>query len=193
MAHDVPERPWSLPAERVTGQLDVDPSEGLRSDEVTRRREVHGRNELRKHETRSTLSILIEQFKSLIIGLLAVASAVAFFYGETLEGWARDQSIDFGSRHDLLTDPRILDFLQKEIYGEFGDLARYELPKKVGLIPEEFTVKGGALTPTEKVKRRVVEDRYEKLIDSFYLEENVEQTMFVTEPKKDGEETREVA
>ncbi len=98
-----------------------------------------------------------------------------------LERWAKEKGIAHEGVHDLLVRDEVLDFLESEIYGELDELARYELPKKVGLIAEEFTVEGGALTPTQKVKRRVVEDRYRELIDSFYLEENFEKTMFVAD------------
>ena len=59
------------------------------------------------------------------------------------------------------------------------DLARYERPKKVGLIAAPFTVEDGTLTPTQKVKRREVEARYRTLIDAFYQKENFDQTVFV--------------
>ena len=59
------------------------------------------------------------------------------------------------------------------------DLARYERPKKIGLVPATFTVEDGTLTPTQKVKRREVEAQYRKLIDAFYQKENFDQTVFV--------------
>ncbi|MFO7769146.1 MAG: cation-transporting P-type ATPase [bacterium] len=88
MEHEIPGTTWSLPAGELADRLGVDAHEGLTDGQVSDRRERFGSNELRRHETRSALSILIAQFKSLIIGLLAAASAVAFAYGETLEGWA---------------------------------------------------------------------------------------------------------
>lgn len=84
----LPQTPWSLDPGRVADELTVDLEDGLSAPQVEERRERFGSNELRRHETRSAWSILFEQFKSLIIGLLAAASAVAFLYGEILEGWA---------------------------------------------------------------------------------------------------------
>ena len=109
----------------------------------------------------------------------------------TLESWATEQGVDFGSHQELLESREVQELLREEIYDELRDVARYAKPKKVGLVPDEFTVKGGALTPSQKVKRRVVEDRYREMIDEFYTEEAVEQTMFVAESRKDesGEET----
>ncbi|MFW6200306.1 MAG: AMP-dependent synthetase/ligase, partial [Gemmatimonadota bacterium] len=103
----------------------------------------------------------------------------------TLRQWARDQGIRTDDDQALLENERVQEHLEKEIFGELEGLARYELPKKVGLLPEDFTVEGGALTPSQKVKRRVVEDRYRDLIDSFYEEDAVEQTMFVAKPRKE--------
>ena len=48
------------------------------------------------------------------------------------------------------------------------DLAQFEKIKKVALLPKELTQAAGELTPTYKVKRRVVEERYKDLIDDLY-------------------------
>lgn len=105
----------------------------------------------------------------------------------TLRAWAEDQGIRADDDQALLESERVQEHLKDEIFGELGDLARYELPKKVGLLPEEFTVEGGALTPSQKVKRRVVEDRYRDVIDAFYREEVAERTIFVAQPRKEEE------
>lgn len=105
----------------------------------------------------------------------------------SLEARATERGIDVRDRHRLLKDPEVQSLLEEEIYGELRDLARYKRPKKVGLLPEGFTVEGGVLTPSGKVKRRVVEERYRELIDTFYTEEAVETTMFVAEPDRRSE------
>ena len=61
----------------------------------------------------------------------------------------------------------------------FPDLASYERPKKVALLEDEFTIEDGTLTPTQKVKRRVVQERYRHVIDAFYEEENAGRDVFV--------------
>ncbi len=48
------------------------------------------------------------------------------------------------------------------------ELADYEKVKRIGLLAEEFSIDGGELTPTLKVKRRVVEEKYGQLIESLY-------------------------
>jgi long-chain acyl-CoA synthetase len=49
-----------------------------------------------------------------------------------------------------------------------GELAQFERIKKLALLPKELTQEAGELTPTLKVKRRVVEERYKPLIDALY-------------------------
>ena len=47
-------------------------------------------------------------------------------------------------------------------------LARYENIRKFTILPEDFTVEGGELTPTQKVKRPVVNEKYASEIEAFY-------------------------
>jgi len=81
------EQAWVLPADQVLTQLKVDVQQGLTEEEVQRRRQVYGYNQLKEHKARSWVAILIAQFKSIIIALLFAASAIAFIYGEWIEGW----------------------------------------------------------------------------------------------------------
>ena len=80
--------PWAVPEHAVAEALRVDVERGLSEDEAARRRAQHGPNQLRRHERQSVWRILIAQFKSLIVALLVVAAAVAFWAGEIIEGWA---------------------------------------------------------------------------------------------------------
>ena len=50
------------------------------------------------------------------------------------------------------------------------NLARFEKLKRVLLVPEEFTAENGALTPTMKLRRRVIEERYRRQIDELYAQ-----------------------
>jgi len=80
--------PWSLPPVRVARALDVDPGRGLSEAEADRRRERVGPNRLREHRRRGAWAILVDQVRSLVIGLLALAAAVAGLYGEWIEAGA---------------------------------------------------------------------------------------------------------
>ncbi|MFH5885235.1 cation-translocating P-type ATPase [Halalkalibaculum sp. DA3122] len=79
---------WAKPADEVIRECNTDPEKGLSAKEVHQRRQQYGPNMLREHKKRSLWLILAEQFQSLIIGLLAAAAAVAFWFGEWIEGWA---------------------------------------------------------------------------------------------------------
>ncbi|MXV95478.1 MAG: long-chain fatty acid--CoA ligase, partial [Gemmatimonadetes bacterium] len=98
---------------------------------------------------------------------------------ERLRAWAADTGVEAADDRSLLADARCQAHLQEQFFSEMRDLARFETPKKVGLISDAFTVENGILTPTQKVKRAVVAERYAALIESFYRADSVEQTMFV--------------
>ena len=66
-------------------------------------------------------------------------------------------------------DEKFLGFLQRQIDGVNARLARVQAVKKFRVIPHEFTVEGGELTPTMKVKRKVVTEKYKSEIDKLYL------------------------
>ncbi len=98
---------------------------------------------------------------------------------ERLQSWAAEEGLEAGDTGALLAQSRSRDLLKDEILGEMRDLARFETPKKIGLLAEPFTVENGALTPTQKVKRSVVTEQYAELIESFYRPESVQQTIFL--------------
>ncbi|MFL5489715.1 MAG: long-chain fatty acid--CoA ligase, partial [Gemmatimonadaceae bacterium] len=64
--------------------------------------------------------------------------------------------------------------MEKEVMEEVASLARYEMPKKIGLLEHDFSIERGELTPTQKVKRRAIDKHYKTLIDSLY--EDAERT-----------------
>ena len=82
------DQPWTQTWQDVAEQLDVDPAQGLSESEADRRRAKYGANRLRSTERKSTWQIFVEQFKSLIVGLLAVAAVLSFAFGELIEGVA---------------------------------------------------------------------------------------------------------
>jgi len=87
---------------------------------------------------------------------------------DQLEKWAKLQNILWTDRAQLLAMPATHAKMEKEVLGECAELARYEMPKKVGLLEHDFSIERGELTPTLKVKRRVVDKQYKALIDSLY-------------------------
>jgi long-chain acyl-CoA synthetase len=87
---------------------------------------------------------------------------------ETLTRAAADLGIDASSREVLVANPRAIELIEQAIASLSNDLAQYEKIKKITLLPHEFTIDAGELTPTLKVKRRVVEAKYKDLIDRMY-------------------------
>ena len=60
---------------------------------------------------------------------------------------------------------------ERQIAALTPDLAQYERVKKVALLENEFTIEGGEMTPTLKVKRRVIDEKYRQVIDEIYRDE----------------------
>ena len=87
---------------------------------------------------------------------------------EQLESWAKKRNIIWTDRSQLLTMPTIQAKMEKEVNAQLTGLAHYETPKKIGLLEHDFSIEKGELTPTQKVKRRVVDKNYKSLIDSLY-------------------------
>jgi long-chain acyl-CoA synthetase len=87
---------------------------------------------------------------------------------EALQSYAQLKNINCKSTEDLLRHPRILDLLERQVEKFTPTLADYEKVKAVGIIEKELTIDGGELTPTLKVRRRVVMEKYKSLIESVY-------------------------
>jgi long-chain acyl-CoA synthetase len=87
---------------------------------------------------------------------------------EALEPWAKARGLIYRSRRELLALPAVREMMDAEVGSMMTDLARFEMPKKVVLLENDFTIESGELTPTLKVKRRVVERNYQQVIDDAY-------------------------
>jgi long-chain acyl-CoA synthetase len=90
---------------------------------------------------------------------------------EQLESYCKLKGIEVQSHAELCRHPRIIDLLQRQIDALTPHLARYEKIKKVALLENEFTIEGGELTPTLKIKRRVVDEKYRDVIEKLYDEQ----------------------
>jgi len=82
------DRPWARDGAEVLQALHVDPSRGLSEGDVQQRLERYGQNQLRETKPRGAWRILIDQFKSLVIGLLLAAAVASFIFSNWLEGIA---------------------------------------------------------------------------------------------------------
>jgi long-chain acyl-CoA synthetase len=87
---------------------------------------------------------------------------------ERLTTWASEHGIAMTDRGDLCRQPSVVELLEQESLGRLQDLAQFERPKRIAVVAEELTVDSGLLTPTLKVKRRVVENRFRGIIEALY-------------------------
>ena len=87
-----------------------------------------------------------------------------------LEDWARTSNIALSSRAELVANPRVQALYEAIVEEVNQNLARFEKLKRVLLVPDEFTAENGALTPTMKLRRRVIEERYRTQIDQLYAQ-----------------------
>ena len=73
-----------------------------------------------------------------------------------------------GSRAELVTRPDVIALYQEIVDALNRELSQYERIKRIALLPAEFSIEGGELTPTLKVKRKVIEDKWRDAIESLY-------------------------
>ena len=91
---------------------------------------------------------------------------------DQLEKWAGYRSIIWTQRSQLLEMPTVQAKMEKEVGEQLTGLAKFETPKKIALLEHDFSVERGELTPTLKVKRRVIDRDYKALIDSLYADQH---------------------
>jgi len=87
---------------------------------------------------------------------------------EVLEEYAKSQKIRFASREELILKPEIIRFYADRIEERTKSLGQVEKIKKFTLLVNEFSQENGEITPTMKVKRKVINDHYCDVIDSMY-------------------------
>lgn len=86
---------------------------------------------------------------------------------DSVGGWAKEHQVEMDSKK-LSEHPDMIAAVQKAVDRMNADLASYQTIKRFAILPEDFTVEAGELTPSLKVKRKVVETKYKDVLDSFY-------------------------
>lgn len=89
---------------------------------------------------------------------------------EPLEAWAANQGIKFSSREELIKKPEVIKLYRDRIDAQTKDLGQVEKVKKFALLPQEFSQEGGELTPTQKIKRKVINEKYQDIINSLFVD-----------------------
>jgi long-chain acyl-CoA synthetase len=87
---------------------------------------------------------------------------------EYLRDWAKDNEINFSSNEDLVSNQKVIDAIQKEVDECNCHFGKWEQIKRFELTPDEWTIDGGHLTPTMKMKRAVIKKIYQNLYDKIY-------------------------
>lgn len=93
---------------------------------------------------------------------------------DALRAYAKSLNIETKDLSELTRHPRIVEYYKKKIDEVTKELEPHEKIKKIALLDQEFSVEGGELTPTLKVRRKFVEDKHRKMIDALYPKSDVE-------------------
>ncbi len=87
---------------------------------------------------------------------------------ESLEIWAKKKKIQYSTTDELIDHPKVREFYKKRIELQSKLLAQYETIKQFKLLPKPFTMEAGEITPTLKLKRKQINEKFKALIDSMY-------------------------
>ena len=87
---------------------------------------------------------------------------------DALRAYAKTLNLEIKEAAQLAQQPRIIEYFKKKVDEVTRELAPHEKIKKIALIPQEFTIEGGELTPSLKIRRKFVEDKYRDVIDALY-------------------------
>ena len=98
------------------------------------------------------------------------ASVIISPHFPLLEDWARANGVTFSSRTELVANNKVRELYRGIMEDINKKLAHFETIKKMVLVPDEFTVATGEITPTMKLKRRVIEAKYQQQIEQLYQE-----------------------
>jgi long-chain acyl-CoA synthetase len=87
---------------------------------------------------------------------------------DMLASYAEHKNLDIKTAVEFCAHPRIINLIERQIAEHTTGLSQFEKVKKFALIENEMTVDGGELTPTLKVRRRIVDEKYKSVIDKMY-------------------------
>ncbi len=89
-----------------------------------------------------------------------------------LEAWAKNSGVQFTNRRELVDDPKVKDLYTREIEEHMKDYARVEQIRKFAVLDKEWSQETDELTPTLKLKRRVINQKYNPVIEGMYPAED---------------------
>jgi len=119
-------------------------------------------------ENKMKESIYIEQFCVVGAGQKFPGGLVVpnFIF---IKDWLLKNGINENTNQEIILNQKVIDLLNSEVNKYNQDFGHAEQIKKIVLLPAEFTIVGGELTPTLKLKRKAISEKYQKEIDSLYV------------------------
>ncbi len=98
------------------------------------------------------------------------ASALVVPSFETVREWASRKGIDLGDgeKARIATEPQVKKRIMEEVRKVNSSLAKYETIKKIEIIPEEWTIERGEITPKLSLKRKVIMEKYSAAVERIY-------------------------
>lgn len=87
-----------------------------------------------------------------------------------LQDWAKENNLSVASNEQIVNNDKIKQLINEEVERYNSDFGKWEQVKKFTLMSEEWTVEGGQLTPTMKLKRKVIMERYTKEVNDLYCD-----------------------
>jgi long-chain acyl-CoA synthetase len=89
---------------------------------------------------------------------------------DAVQDYAKQSGITYADAKELAGDPSVRDLIEKEIENRNRNLARFETIKRFAIVPEEFSIDNGEITPTLKIRRRFVTQKYKEVLEAMYRE-----------------------
>ncbi|ELM3615938.1 long-chain fatty acid--CoA ligase [Aeromonas sobria] len=87
---------------------------------------------------------------------------------ESLEEYARSINLQYQNKSELLRNSRVMEFFEARIADLQKELAKFEQVKKFTLLPSAFSMELGEITPTMKLRRKIIETKYQREIEAMY-------------------------
>ena len=87
---------------------------------------------------------------------------------ESLEEYARSINLQYQCKTELLRHSRVMEFFEARIQDLQKELAKFEQVKKFTLLPSAFSMELGEITPTMKLRRKIIEAKYQREIEAMY-------------------------
>ena len=92
---------------------------------------------------------------------------------DSLEAYAKELNIKYQDRIELIKHHQVVEMLERRVNDLQKELARFEQVKKFKLLPKAFSMDAGELTPTQKLRRKVINEKYQDEIEEMYRDDVV--------------------